>query len=471
MNDPTPGPRVFDRTSRDAALLALVALALFVAVRQSHFYLIDGETFYMLVARGQLRHYAHVLYLPIAGGVARVLGLAGVDLFDAMTVASALGAALAAFLAHRAAWLLGAPRGAALAVAAACAGAPACVFFATIIEVHGVFLAFGALAWLAVAVCARAPRAPAALALGATTGLAASVHATGHLLPLAAGLVLLAEVRALRAPRRLATFAICGALGHAAVWAAIVWLVGGSAGGSAHSSLDELTRRASLGMLAHFPLTVRDEWLLPFAPLSALTLTGLFLPHTRVLAIALHVALLPYLGAALVYLGPVIVENGAYLVPLAFPAAWLGLRVAGVRGVTVAAVCGLAIGLASVRAHDDRPPPGIAAADALALVDDRPAAFLVGSQNEAEDLLLHAPQLPVIRADVLVEQCAGLSEAASAQLFDGGVAAVGRAFVSDLALHLLRGLDHHLLRHIERSYELEPRRSGTFSGYELRRRR
>jgi hypothetical protein len=67
----------------DGVLLAASSFALFVALRQSRFYLIDGESFYQMVAHDHLRHYAHVLYLPLAGGLATLLELVGVPLFDA----------------------------------------------------------------------------------------------------------------------------------------------------------------------------------------------------------------------------------------------------------------------------------------------------------------------------------------------------------------------------------------------------
>ena len=138
----------------DGMAIAASALAVYALLGQSRFYLFDAETFYMLVARGELSHPNHPLYLPICAGVAQVLGVFGISLFDAMTFASALGSAIFVFAAHRASACLGLDRASAAGAALLCATVPSVVFFATVVEVHGPFLAFaGAALWQAARAC------------------------------------------------------------------------------------------------------------------------------------------------------------------------------------------------------------------------------------------------------------------------------------------------------------------------------
>ena len=105
----------------DGMAIAASALAVYALLGQSRFYLFDAETFYMLVARGELSHPNHPLYLPICAGVAQVLGVFGISLFDAMTFASALGSAIFVFAAHRASACLGLDRASAAGAALLCA--------------------------------------------------------------------------------------------------------------------------------------------------------------------------------------------------------------------------------------------------------------------------------------------------------------------------------------------------------------
>ena len=455
---------------RDGLVAALLALAVYAVLGQSRFYLIDGETFYQLVARGMWQHPNHVLYLPIAGLAAEVFGWFGIDLFRAMTLASACGAALAVFAAHRAAAWWGAGRGESLALAAAVGATPAVLFFATVIEIHGVAAGFAGLAWWATARAAKAPSWSSAALVGVGTGLAAAVHATGHLLPFAVAALLLGAVPALRRPYQLLRFGIAGGLAHAGVWLGLAWLARGDAEGSVESSTALIADRLDASAWSNVLPTVLEEWIVPFAPLSLALCVAPFVARTRAVAVGLWLALVPHLFVAVVYLGPAIVEHGAYLIGLAFPAAWILWRLGGRIALLVAAAIGAVVGAAMVLDHDRSEAVDLRVEDVVAVATEPPAVVVVDSQDAARSLLREAPQLPVIRADVLVEQVLHLSDVEAVATFDRQFAAVGRVVLTDAALARLRDLDHVLYRHVFANYRLEPVHSGTFSGVEVLRR-
>src|SRR5690606_40374572 len=84
----------------------------------------------------------------------------GASLYDAGVLASALGTAVGIACAVLASRILGLTRGGAFAVAGLMLSVPALLFFATVVELHGVFLAFAGPALVAFAHLAPAPGAP-----------------------------------------------------------------------------------------------------------------------------------------------------------------------------------------------------------------------------------------------------------------------------------------------------------------------
>jgi hypothetical protein len=455
---------------RDGLGLAAAALAIYALFGQSRFYLFDAETFYMLVARGQLEHPNHPLYLPACAGLAALLEPLGISLFRAMTLASALGTAVWVFTVHRAAATLGLARGPAQGAALLCATAPSVVFFATVIEVHGVFLAFAGLAFVAAARVARDPRPGRILVLGLATGLAATAHASGHLLPIAVGLWLCAEVPALRVPPTLAKAALLGASAHVLGRIGSGALVGG---GDLAATLDYVGAQAGRFRLSQLPRTLWYEWLLPFAPVSLVALAALAGGPQRRVARALHAALVPYLAVAALMLGLAIVEHGAYLQPLLFVAAVLTVRVLPGPAVAAAAVLGLGLGLAQVRAHDRPEADALRPAEVLALRGTGEAVFVMADEAEARPVLLAAPDLAVVRLELLTQGLLERDDAAAFAEFDGAFRSItgggrGVVYLSQRAYRELLRRGDRLLGHLERSYELLPRVSGDFRCYELR---
>lgn len=457
----------------DAASIAAAALIAYALLGQSRFYAYDAETFYMLVARGQLEHFAHPLYLPINAAVATALEPFGISLFRAMTLASALGVAVFVGFAHRAAAVLGLGRRSALAVAVLCATAPSNLFFATVIEVHGVFLAFAGGAFLAAAHAARSPRLPRALVLGLSTGLAATAHASGHLLPIAAGLLLLAEAPRLRRPKTLLAWSLVGAAGHAAARVGIGTVAGA---GDLAQTTSYVATQLEHAAVARLPWTVWYEWLLPFAPLGWIAIAGLLFARVRPTALALHVALVPYLGLAALMLRGWMIENGAYLQPLSFVAALVVARLVPFRAALACALLGGMLGVAGVMQHDRGTPGTVRADDVLAMRGDAEAVFVMDGEAEARAVLLAAPGLPVVRVEILTGSLLADGAATAFQRFDAAFAAItgggsGTVYLSERARAALGRYDPRLARHLAEAYEFVPRQSGEFRAFELRRRR
>src|SRR5690606_23517536 len=105
--------------------------------------------------------------------------------------------------------------------------------------------------------------------LGAATGLAATAHATGHLLPFATGAVLLALRAELRRPATLARWCAAGGAAHAAMRIAGGLLLGG---GDLRQTLGYTADQLGRFSPAWLAPVAWHEWLLPFAPLSAAAL-------------------------------------------------------------------------------------------------------------------------------------------------------------------------------------------------------
>lgn len=469
----TSGTRGQIAPTADGIALAALALATYALLAQSRFYLFDAETFYMLVARGELAHPNHPLYLPLCAGLAGLLGTVGVSLFDAMTFASALGSAIFVLTAHRASAAMGLDRRECLGAALLSATVPSVVFFATVVEVHGPFLAFAGCALWQTARTRRAPETRRFFELGLTTGLAATAHATGHLLPVLAGFVLLAEVPSLRKPGTLARAAALGAAGHVAARLAAGAVLGGDLGGTVDYVTDQWSRFSA----ARLPGTVWHEWLLPAAPPAIVALALLVMPpradrQDRALAVALHGAVLVYALAATFMLAG-IRENGAYFQPLVLVAAWVTVRSLPLRAVLLAAAVGLSAGVVQVRGHDQAPPAAVDPADVVALRGNDVAVFVMADEAEAQPVMLADPTLAVVRLEILAQGLLGAADEDAFARFDAAFRSIsagsgGRVYLSQAAWEVLVRNGDRLRAHVASKYELLPVVSGSFRAYELR---
>lgn len=479
----------------DPLLTALACAVVYGLLRQDSFYGVDGWSDLRRVGGGDARSDMHLLYNPGLTVAWAALSRLGATLYESATWFSALGSALGVALLHAATLRLGVARGPAWCVAALTASAPAVVFFATVVERHGPFLAYAGLCGWAAACFSMRPDARRALLLALCTTLAYAAHSTGVLL---LGLLLpLALVHARRAAgspwpdRRLWWLAalVVGVTSVGLVLARQIALwVGQSATGTANLAFLLQHGIVHLSEPLAAPVTLWQEWIWPFLPLSLAWLPAMWIRRDRALGIAFLLGLLGYLQCAFLIVGS-FCERGAYLLPLAWPAAWLTVRVFGPSRAWLLAGLALVLAVLAVGRHDARPLDAMARGWRAA-VGDRPVYQLIAAPADFEFVQLHRPELfgypplePIAREFWdLVDACEidaallpGLLPVLDSIL--AGKHHSGRwLVVSEASLRFLdelpdwierRDTGPLLARHLRDRYRLEPIASEGFTGYRL----
>ena len=491
----------------DTIGVAVVALLLYVLLGQDKLYKVDGHYLLLQSHGGDLRHPFHPLYLLGLAALKTVTSAFGISLYRAGVLYSALGTAAAIGLMHAASRMVGMSRRAAAATAALVASAPAVVFFATVVEVHGPFLAYAGICCLAAAWLWRRADALAAVVFGACTATAALAHATGHLLPIALLPLLVAwprdraaapsgagdlapagdSARRAPSPRRRWTLVALALATHAAASALLpLGLVALGLMGGAGRSFAALLAYLRAQWSAPAPLaTVWHEWLWPFLPLSAVWLPALARRGERLLGAGLLVALLAYLVAAATLLGGDR-EFGAYLLPLAWPAALLTVRTLQRlprrpplwAATTIALVAAsLSLGVTHVARHDQAQQARAFAAGLREITRGEPAFLLIGGYAELEACFVALPEVPF---KVLIEESkmdpSLLPQALPAfDLWLAGWQVQHAVFLTNGGADYLR--DPYwtptgpsgplLLAHLQQSYRLEPVAAGAFVAHRV----
>ena len=337
----------------DAVGIAALMLFVFVLLGQQTFYGVDAQNIVRQLARPEEsgEHYVHFLFIPCLRALTWPLRAFGLGAYDAALGASMLGAALGVFFVHRCLLALGFGRGECALGSVLVATTPALLFFATVVEFHGLFFGFAGFAWW---MCGRAIERPSSgrlLFLGVSIAIAGFVHATGQLLsPLLVGWFLASLPRRSVHAFLLASTAV---LTHAALWFAVPRLLGIQAESQAKywQEYFEMLRPWSEAFDVLF-----HEWLWPFAPLSLLWLAAAWQRGWRLHVAVLALALVLYLSTCFVLI-PRGHERGAYELPLTVSAAILALRSLRLRYLAMTAVLGLGLGIQAVVAHDRSPPP------------------------------------------------------------------------------------------------------------------
>lgn len=462
---------------RDGVWLSLASFALYLLLAQEALHGLDVHVHVFFLSHGKLEHPFHLLYMQILGAAWPALRALGLGPHAAIRLLSAFGMALWVFGAHRAAARSGFTRGDAAVGAGLCAVAPTVVFFATVPEIHGLFGAFAGLAFVVMTGLFAVPSAARACALGITTALAASVHATGHLLyGLCAAMVL-----GWTWPRPCLRALLVGGVAHALVATALAALLRPERGGG--SLLDQLAflrdYAADPHAFANVARTLRDEWLLAFLPTSVLAFAGLRVAGLRALAAFVAVALFVYLACAYALLDE-INERGAYLLPLALPFAWLTLRALGRKVALGAAAIALAAAVAQVWQHD-HVTPSAWVQGLVELAGDKAPGILCRDVVEQTAITRVLPDAPSVRVDSLMALAergeAGLPEFCA--MFDGLVQqfeAQGRATFITAAAHetmLATGLPffaRFLHEHVEKQFRVERVSRSGFSALRVRSR-
>ncbi|MEZ5964481.1 MAG: hypothetical protein R3F56_11595 [Planctomycetota bacterium] len=390
----------------DASLVAGLGFALSWALRQHTFYKADGDVYLMSIVEGNLRHPHHMLYKPLVAGLHRLLAPAGLSLYEAGVLASALGTGLGVGCACWAARCLGLGRRDAWLVALTMLSVPAVLFFATVVELHGVYLGFAGPALLATAALARRPTPARGVWLGLALALAYVGHASATLLPAvalgvclsypvqqgrtaqdaSAARSLLASAWALCVPMSCAAAVLAACLGILPVLGR--WL---DLGVDTHSAAAYVVRDAAAFASdpRRWASTLWFEWLLPYAPCNALALVLCFAGRWRTPARWLHLAVAPYYLLC-VFLLPS-PEFGAYLTPLAWPLALLVVRALRPVAVVGVAALGFAGGLAWISAHDQPELARRFAAGASEAAQARPFYLLLGDHDDVKATLVGLP--------------------------------------------------------------------------------
>ncbi|MFO1078372.1 MAG: hypothetical protein U1E73_11680 [Planctomycetota bacterium] len=457
--DPRPRPR-----ARQALAIGAGFAVLFALLARDTLHPPDAPRFIAMVHSGDATEHHHFGYIAVARLVAAALRPFGMSTFQAMRALSALSGGLAVAIAHRAFVRadLGTARAAGAALLVGCC--PSLLYYATTVEIHAVHLAASALVFWSAAGMRSTLRGPAttaaalgALRTGVLSGLAATVHASGHLLP---GVLAVACMHGSARGSALRIAAM--GTGHALASAGIVALLVPDALAAQSGYFAGFLREPIAPAVV--AATLWREWLVALAPVAWLGLLAGWRSGDRSTARWLHLAFVPYLGATVAILRG-IHDYGSYLLPLVIPLAWLAARIAPPRLVPPLAALGLLIGWCSLPST-----AGLAAqrefSRALAALELEVPVHVLGLRDEIDAVARWTPGIPADNllalhglrrqpatfATVLTaafdERMAACLASGRAPLLTAGGAAWLRAVPGDLLWQLAT-------EHIERRYRLE----------------
>jgi hypothetical protein len=393
-------PRAASTDAAAAAVVAVVAFVVACALQQHTFYKGDGHVYLLGIVEGQLQHPHHMLFKALVSWTHWLGAPLGVSLYEAAVLLSALGTGIGVGCACLASRGLGRSRRHAVAVAVLMLSVPAVLFFATVVELHGIFLGFCGPALLATAALARRPTLWRGVGFGAALALAYLGHASAALLPAVllplalcypAGGGGVTRVRALLAPT-LAAAVLFGGFLVALPWLGRVTGLGADTeSAAAYVARDALAFAADVG---RWPVTLWHEWVLPYAPLNLVALWACWRGTSRAPARWLHLALVPYYLVCVLLLPSA--EHGAYLTVFAWPLALIAVRECRSWSVVVVAAAGFAGGVGWIARHD-QPELARAFGDGVrAAADGRGVFLLLGDDAEAKASLIALPDVDVL---------------------------------------------------------------------------
>lgn len=392
----------------DGAMVAVAFGTLAILLGQEAFYKVDGHGLLRYLA-GEGTHPRHPLTVPVLRAFQAVLAPLGLDDFRIVTVASAICTALGVFFAHVGFVSLRLARARAALATLLLACCPAVLFFATIVEFHGVFFAFAGLSFALFARCIASGRVWTAVCAGTSVGVAAAVHGLGHFLSPVFGVwAALAYARSRpQAARDILAMGASIAGAHAATFLLTQSLF------SAHAASTQASFwKQSLAAppdVARLPALFWVEYLRPYAALSiAWPLCLLRQKTSRAADAGMALGLVLYLATTWI-LVPYGDERGAYLTPLAMLGALAIASSLPLRLVTATAAVSLLIAVAELRIHD-RPTPARAWMQAFEQCAQGTAsdAFpLIDAIHEVDALARYDPLRPSLIANDIVAGLAG----------------------------------------------------------------
>jgi hypothetical protein len=467
--------------AKTACWLAAAAALSFGLLGQTTLYHNDGHRLLELLHRGELDFGRHYLSLPTMVWFDRLVGgPLGLSPQRSVTWLNALCSGAAVGLTFVAARRLGEPRRRALLAAGLFAGTFPVFFFATLVEFHGIYLAFAIASFLLAARWAAAPGFRAAVWTGAMAGLATQWHASGILLVPSWALWFWGERRDLPAVRRALQIVVAGAaylavfLPFQQLWQSVGWA----------ESIRISRAPFGLAMLQHLaarlPVVFWTDWIRPFLPMSLLLFWAVLRGRQRFLALAVLTAAVAYSVLGAIVLG--VSELGVYAAPLAAPLAILAVRVLPTRFAAVVIVGLLLFGTAAVLRHDSEGARyrdfvrGLAVlradADVVVLFCEHPAGRIDERLDELAAIRVFAPDTAVFvltelaaREPAELEPSIGPMVAAWGQLHRGRRVLLGRGSRDRLAQEYASG--QLLLDALAGAYDFVPRLVDGFDGFEL----
>lgn len=360
-----------------------ISLMVYAVLRQDCFYRHDGWGFFTAIDQGLGFHADHPFYMPMARPWCALLALVGIGTFAALGLFSAFGTAIAVAIHTLSLRRLGMKDP---VLGTAWVGlCPAVLFFATVVEIHGVFLAFAAFCFYLTVVLVDRKSLPLAALLGISLALTWQVHASGILLPL----VYLPWYlrRAGWNGRVIGTAVVAGLL----AFTILLLVREGSMGTTLGGAGNVLASLRDLGAESHrIGEVLWVEWLWPFLPTSVLVVLLLFSGKWRVDAGLLLLTLVPY-----VLTGTLILQEsselGAYFLPWIFPASILCLESLGPRLARVLVLAGALLGIVNITSHErSRGVDPDWAARVVQTCGDRTCYVMLWDDWEMDSLLLHA---------------------------------------------------------------------------------
>jgi hypothetical protein len=378
-----------------ALLLAAAALLLFLALPQRTLHGADGDQFVVWLEQGRRDYPRHVAYLHLAGLVFGAGRAFGIGAYQALLLTSALGSAFAVLCLHRAfavlsPWTGGRTLAPTLAALVTAPG----FFYATCAEIHGVFVAGAALSWWAFAHWLRRPRVARGLLTGAASGLAASVHAFGHLLP---PLFVLAAVLLVRLPRQGRWRTVAALVGaHACLAALLGWWLGAGPAGPACDATQYVAEQLPWFAPATAPEVLLREWIAPYLPWSVLAVAGLLVARARPWACVTVAGLALHLPLTTLLLGHHhIDERGAYQLALVLPAIVTSLRLLPASAFWLAPIASASLAVVTTLPEWRTPVSAAFVRGVASLHAARPLVLVVARQ-ELDGLRTQVPDLNVI---------------------------------------------------------------------------
>lgn len=466
----------------DTACMTLLAGAAYLLLLQKAIHHVDANAMVRALALPDyILGYAHFGYRAITE---LVYALSGPEqpIHGTLQALSAIGAALAVGASHRAALAGGLGRAQAILAAGGAGTVLSWVHFATVLEIHAVFLLPASCTWWALARFCQVPGFGRITLVGVASALATAIHYSGILLPLLGLLGLwVADVpRRFGVRRTLLAWGLWCVVHIALFWGLhdLVFAFSGMVSDQATAGFLRDRFATFDGSPGGIATVVYYEVLRPFAPWSVAFLLAWIRPALRRAVVALLIGWLGFVAVDIVTLCGAF-EVGAYALPMALPTVALCAVAWRHSWMLLAVATSL---LCSIGSHFQQDPlripaPGFGQGLHAWHQRNPGALFLLGGYPELDSVLVYAPPTPhhaIFEAEFVRWLQPATSDATvRAELTeraDKAAAAGGCLVFSALARSMFELLPRNrtLFEELGRSFLLEPVEQGEFRGIAIR---